>query len=52
VLDGAKMLALTALDMMVSPSLASATANDFAATRDESAKALEHVFHGAGCGCH
>ncbi|MFZ1989136.1 MAG: M20 family metallopeptidase [Alphaproteobacteria bacterium] len=52
VLDGAKMLALTALDMMASPSLASAAANDFAATKDESARALAHVFHGAGCGCH
>src|SRR5262249_40473683 len=52
VLDGAKMLAMTALDMMASPALASAAANDFAATKDASAAALALAFHGAGCGCH
>ena len=52
VLDGAKMLAMTALDMMASPGLAAAAANDFAATRDASAEALKLAYHGAGCGCH
>jgi hypothetical protein len=52
VLDGAKTLAMTALDLVLAPELATSVQSDLAATAEASALALEHAFHGAGCGCH
>jgi amidohydrolase len=64
VIDGAKMLALTALDLMCDSDLLATTKNDFAATADISRQALARLHekvphhhesahaHGAGgCGC-
>ena len=57
VIDGAKAMAMTALDLMGDARLLEATKADFAATAELSRKALEitlaghHHGHGAGCGC-
>jgi hypothetical protein len=58
VLDGAKALALTALDLMGDPATLAAARADFEATSEESRRALgalhEPVSGGhahAGCGC-
>jgi amidohydrolase len=55
VLDGAKALALTALEMMADVALMERVKADFAATAELSASAIasvsHHHGHGAGCGC-
>ena len=57
VIDGAKALALTALDLMLDSATMEAVRGDFAATSAESLKALGtlhdhgHGAHHAGCGC-
>jgi amidohydrolase len=58
VIDGAKALALTALDLMADPATLAAVRSDFEATSEESQNALgtmgQPVGHGhghAGCGC-
>lgn len=54
VIDGAKTLAMTALDLMMAPGLADAAAKEFAATADTSRKAIAHLTKRAaqaGCGC-
>jgi amidohydrolase len=52
VLDGAKSLAMTALDLMAAPGLAEAAAKDFAASADASRAAVAHLARShAGCGC-
>ena len=56
VIDGAKALALTALDLMSDPAMMDAVRRDFEATSEESLKALgvlhEHAAGAhAGCGC-
>ncbi len=55
VLDGAKALAMTALDFLMAPGLAAEAANDFAATASASHDAVATAFRPAaagGCGCH
>ncbi len=57
VIDGAKALALTALDLMSDPAMMAAAKADFEATSEESRKALGFLTepmgheHNAGCGC-
>jgi len=58
VLDGAKAMALTALELMTDAALMERVKADFAATADLSAKAIATIWHdhhghshGAGCGC-
>jgi amidohydrolase len=58
VIDGAKSLAFTALDLMSDSALLDQARADFAATAELSKKALEqmqepmgHSHHGGGCGC-
>jgi amidohydrolase len=56
VIDGAKALALTALDLMSDPAMMGAVRKDFEASSEESLKALgvlhDHAAHAhAGCGC-
>ena len=56
-IDGAKALALTALDLMSDAAMMAAAKADFAATSEESRKALGFLTepmsheHNAGCGC-
>jgi len=52
-LDGAKSLAMTALDLMAAPGLADAAAKEFELTGDASRAAIAHAFHGHvhGAGC-
>lgn len=59
VLDGAKSLAMTALDLMMTPRLLETAKKDFEATKELSQNALaalhdpvtDHVPHAHGCGC-
>jgi metal-dependent amidase/aminoacylase/carboxypeptidase family protein len=59
VLDGAKSLAMTALDLMMTPRLLEIAKKDFEATKELSQTALaalhdpvvDHVPHAHGCGC-
>jgi amidohydrolase len=54
VIDGAKALALTALDMMADEAMLSRVRSDFAATAELSRLAVAEVSHGhvhGGCGC-
>ena len=59
VLDGAKSLAMTALDLMMTPRLLETAKKDFEATKELSQLALaalhdpvtDHVPHAHGCGC-
>ncbi len=56
VIDGAKALALTALDLMSQPDMLAAAKADFAATSEESRRALGAIGQAdahahAGCGC-
>jgi amidohydrolase len=54
VLDGAKALAMTALDVMGATGLAQDAAREFALTAEASRGAVAHAFHraeAAGCGC-
>jgi amidohydrolase len=55
VIDGAKAMAMTAIDLMADPKRMEAARADFAATVELSraavAKSREPVHHGHGCGC-